>query len=528
MSHASHEILPGLYRFESKLAGPHQPVNSYVWRAGRKTIIIDPAGDLTPAALSEAGAGRIPDILVTHVQQENIAGCANFPDARIHVPAGDAYLCNGPEAYAKVIENWQPPWEWETRGNFTGNLAGAANERPCNTPLRLSTPLSAGEPCSGCTLIATPGHGKNALAIIAEIAGKRVAFCGDLVCGDGQLWNWFDSEWDYGLQGGPQALLKSAAALLREKPDILCPTHGPVLHDPQAALTRLQRRLEAVLAPGPSHDAAAVNFPDTDSPAPGFRQILPHLHQYRAGNLNVLLSATGNALVVDDGLCFWEPLPQRTEHHRQVITDMKRALDVRRIELAIPSHYHGDHTENIPELTAIEGTQVACVDDIADTIECPERFGVTCLLPWYGSAYERFRVDRRLLNGQRMRWHEYVLEVFMLGGQTWYTHGISVRIDRVRTQFVGDSIGGFGTGCEPPLCYNDCEPSTRGWAFAVDKMIEHKPDLLVCGHGIAIRDPMPMLAKKQAAWRQRMMEFDELNFRGNRRLFFDPFLRNAE
>jgi len=532
-------IIPGLFHFRSALRSKHEPANSYLLQAGDSLVIVDPAADLTADAVRELFAAPVTDILVTHVQRENVAGCANFIGVRVHVPAGDEYLCEGAEKYSHIVEPWPPPWEWETRGNFIGHVGGARNERPPDQPIAFHDVLAgvghrvrpgAGDvrpqrslPCS-YEVVATPGHGKHAVTIIATVAGKRVAFCGDLICGNGRLWNWFDSEWDYGLQNGQRAILHSIELLQRERPDILCPTHGPVINDPEPAFTLLRRRLGAVLAESPPHEAAATNFPEADSPAPGFRRISPHLHQYRAGNCVAVLSDSGHALIVDDGLCYWEPLPQRAEHHRAVINDMKRALGIRKIDLVIPSHCHGDHTENIPELVEMEGCEVACVDAVAETIEHPERFNVIALLPWYGTAHDTFAVRRKLKNGGRFRWQEYEIEMFMLGGQTWCTHGIDMTIDGVRTLFVGDSIGGHGAACEPPMCYNDGDPATRGWAFAVDRMIEHRPDLLVCGHGIAMRDPMPFLLRKQAAWKQRLAQFTELSFRKDLREFFDPFV----
>ena len=93
----------------------------------------------------------------------------------------------------------------------------------------------------------------------------------------------------------------------------------------------------------------------------------------------------------------------------------------------------------------------------------------------------------------------------------------------MRTVFIGDAIG-LGPECEPVMCYNDCEPSQRGWAYAVDRIAEKKPDLIVAGHGGAWRDPSTLLAAKQRAWRQRIKDFDDLNPRASRELFFSPYL----
>jgi hypothetical protein len=160
---------------------------------------------------------------------------------------------------------------------------------------------------------------------------------------------------------------------------------------------------------------------------------------------------------------------------------------------------------------------------VAEAIEHPARFGLCCLLPWYGTGHDSFRVDRRLKDGEHFHWHEYDLEVFQLGGQTYYTQGVMGKIDNVRTLFAGDSISTPDPACEPVLCYNDAEPCQRGWAFAIEQMHRRVPELIVAGHGHAIRDPMPVLEAKRANWRRWVEEYDRLNYRGDRELFFNPF-----
>ncbi len=517
-------ILPHLDRIPSQLHGAQHPVNSYVWRRKEGAILIDPVADLTPSAL---GGQRVTDILITHVQEENAAGCFQFPEARVYVPAGDEYLCRGRDGYEALITKWPPPWEWETRGNYNGNLAGARNERPLAKPLPLGEPLKPGGSILGCRVLSTPGHGKHAVTILAEIDGQRVAFCGDLIYGDGKLWNWFDSDWDYGLEGGPRSLLESVARLREAEPAVLCPTHGPTIRTPRAALDRLTANLHAILDPPASEpfDAASIAVPEDPSPASGFRRLLPAVHQYNAtyGNCAVLLSKSGHALLIDDGLCFWEPLPKRAAYHREMMTQLKQSLGISRIELVIPTHYHGDHIENIPEIVAMDGSEVVCLDTVAEVIEHPERFNLACPLPWYGTSYDTVKIDRRVPSGTRLRWREYELEIFHLGGQTYYHAGIAVNVNGRRVIFAGDSIGSTTPVCEPVLCYNDCEPIQRGWLYAIERLIERRPDLVVCGHAYNVRNPMPLLERKRAAWRRRMEQYAALNPRASFREFFDPF-----
>lgn len=528
MNDALTQVLPTLWRWRSSLAGPQQPVNSYVWRTADGCVLIDPAGDLTPAELGRLDLGPVRAILVTHVQAEHVAGCRHWPAVPVHVPAGDEYLCRGVEAYRRCITPWPAPWDWETRGNYQGHLAGAANERPADPPLNLGEPLRPGQTWQGCPILATPGHGKNAVTILATIAGRRVAFCGDVICGYGKLWNWFDCEWDYGPECGQRSVLASAELLARSGAATLCPAHGPAIHDPGIALTTLRQRLGAILnrPPRPRLDASWGRV-ETAPDATGFRPLLPHLHQYAldGGNCNVLVSDTGHALVVDDGLCYWKPLDERAAHHRAVFEQIKRKLGITRIDVVIPTHYHGDHTENIPELVAMEGARVIALDTVAGPIEHPERYNLACNLPWYGTRHARVPVDQVVPSGTRIGWQEYQLELFQLGGQTWHHCGIDVQIDGQRVLFAGDSAD-FEPS--PVICYNDNDPETRGWAFANERLLERQPDLLVCGHCVAIAQPMRLLQHAQRLWQQELQRYRELSPHPRLRAFFDPFLERHE
>lgn len=518
------KLRDGIYRFPSAIEGPHGHVNGYLVETPYCNVLIDPPADLTQAAVdavSEKGAVR--HILVTHLQTENVAGCVNFPQARVHLSSGDEYLAFGPQAYARLDNRWLPPWGWESRGNYRGHVAGARNERPAPVALSLGEPLVPGEAILGFNVIATPGHGKAAVTITIEQGGERIAFSGDLIVGDGQMWNWFDSEWDYGRQLGQQWVQASARKLADCDISLLCPTHGPVIDTPDYALRNLASRISAVLKPV-SSESISLNTDELPAMAEGFRRILPHLHQYACdhGNLAVLVSDTGNALLIDDGLCCWKPLDERAANHERVIKDMKRGLGIDRIEMLIITHYHGDHLENIPDLVANEGAEVVCLDSVAEVVMYPSRFNLCCPLPWYETRHDTVNVDRVVQDGQHIKWREYDLEIFNLGGQTRYHAGIEVVVDEKRVAFIGDAIS-LNVQAEAPVCYNDAEPGTDGWAAATRRLLDREPDVLVAGHAEFCHNPASMLKRKQMNWAMRLQQFDALDYRGDRQLFFNPF-----
>jgi len=514
------EIANHLFQLASRVEDAHHPVSSYLWRNANGTVLIDPHAGVTPD-----DTGAVDDILITHLQEENAAGCLNFPSARIHVPCGDEYLCRGMDAYTAVIGKWNAPWSWDDRGRAEGNIGGARIERPLLRSIPLAGTLVPGGKVCGFDILSTPGHGKNAVTLVADIDGRRVGFSGDLVCDDGKLWNWFDSEWDYECQTGQNTLLESARRLVRHPLDLLCPTHGPLCQDPAAALTTLAGRLQGVLHPPPVPAAQVEVVTGEDSVVPGFRRLLPHLHQLTAnyGNCAILVSETGNALLIDDGLCQWIPLSERASHHRALIDAIKRKLGIRHIEMVIPTHYHGDHIENIPELVALEGSRVVCLDIVADVIEHPERYNLICPLPWYDTGHDRIAIDQRVPDGTCVRWHEYNLEISHLGGQTYYHAGITTDIDGQRVMFLGDATHPGGK-LESVICYNDAEPAQRGWLYALRRIAERDPDLLVYGHGQACGKVTQAVATKIEAWEAQLERFRALSVRSEPRLFFNPFV----
>lgn len=500
-------------------------VVSHLVTTAAGTVLVDPAISVTPSLLPRQPAA----ILLTHVSAENADGCANFPRVPVWVPEGDAYLCHGPERYRTYLRPWSPPWDWESRGCYQGHMAGARNERPPQHPLLLQGLLRADDVCHGLRIVATPGHGKHAVTLMTP---DGAALCGDLIYGEGQLWNWFDSDWDYGLQTGQRALLESARRLRSLEPRSLHPTHGPAVSQPAEALTKLIQRLEAVLpgdpgstAPQPGTDLGSSDplLDHADQFQAGAWRSRGHgLYQWPGGNCWVLISRSGAGLMVDPCLCHWVLPPARRTYFRAMVQLLKKVAGLRGIELVYPTHYHGDHVEHIPQVVAEEGARVIALDQVAEVLEYPERFNLVSQLWWNDFGFDRFEVHQRLASGARLQWHEFTLEVFHLGGQTRYHSGLQVEVEGQRVIFTGDSVWP-DTTCQPVLTYNDDNPETGGWAYAVDRLQERKPDVLAGSHDIFIRHPAPLLHQLQRNWAVRLQQFRDLSARPDLELFFNPY-----
>ena len=516
------EVFEDIWQFSSGLEGPHQPVNGYALRVGCAWWLVDPPADLTADTLrARVGCDRVAQVLITHWQSEHVAGILNFPEARVLVSAGDAVLARGTQHLLGMVTPWEEPWDWTTRGNYPGHLAGAVNERTLETPIMAEPLLKRGWLSEDLGILSTPGHGKHAVSILFKRREGVLAFCGDLVCGDGRLWNWFDCDWDYGLEAGQRALRESALRLLRCGAKALLPAHGGILRNPEAVLRRLVRRLDGVLSHPPKR-SRPINRPDIPSPAPGFRQLTPHIFQYRTGNTAILKADSGVAVVIDDGLCLWKPPAARHAEHDAIFQDAKRALGITRIAWLIPTHYHGDHIDGMSRLARSEGARIIALSSMSGPLESPENFCLACPLSWYGTGESRLAIDKQVPEGFQLTWEGPTLEFFHLGGQTWFHLGLQARVDGLNVLFVGDAWWGTATNPSPVLCWNRAEPASQGWVFALDRMIERAPDLLVCGHGSAIHNPLPLLRTARKKWQLRLERFRTLNPHNSPTRFFNP------
>ena len=69
-----------------------------------------------------------------------------------------------------------------------------------------------------------------------RIDGRRVVFSGDLIAGEGKVTTWFDLHWDYyGFTQGTKASATSFERVRGEKADVLLPSHGNPIDEPEAA-----------------------------------------------------------------------------------------------------------------------------------------------------------------------------------------------------------------------------------------------------------------------------------------------------
>ena len=102
-------------------------------------------------------------------------------------------------------------------------------------------------------VVNTPGYTRGAISYICQIDGKKIAFTGDLIYGDGQLFDLYslqdkiadlDIMGYHGFASRMAGLIKSLELIKAQKPDIIVPSRGPVIRNPESAINKLTDRLQ--------------------------------------------------------------------------------------------------------------------------------------------------------------------------------------------------------------------------------------------------------------------------------------------
>src|SRR5262249_13409447 len=99
------------------------------------------------------------------------------------------------------------------------------------------------------------------------------------------------------------------------------------------------------------------------------------------------------------------------------------------------SHYHDDHTDQVPAAIDTFGSTVLAVRELWEILENPRAFALPCL------TGNPIPVTGRLSSGARWRWKEFELSAYYFPGQTLYHQALLVSKDGGESiLFVGDSF----------------------------------------------------------------------------------------
>ena len=476
--------------------------NVYVVKRGNRALLIDSGEGAVLGQLAGLGVEQVDWVLQTHAHRDQCGGtpALRARGAKVAVPEGDAKSFSEVEDYwdrfAVYIRYQFKPDTYKPRVNIPVDRALADNDTLV---------------WEGITFrcISTPGHTEGAGTYLAEIDGKQVAFCGDMIHSPGKVWNLYSFDhryWDGGFMGITKDL-QGLDRVVATGATLLLPSHGGPIDDPSPAVEQLKGNLSKLYnlqppsaakpapAPAPKPAATVAMAPPATKPIPSrWTKVSEHLYHVKYTSF-VLVSADGSAMFYD----YYAIPDQKAVENYDAIVPLLRDLGVKTVDLVLVSHFHEDHVRGIPDLVKRYGAQVWAYENTVDILEHPDRYNLPCLAP------EHIKVDRALHDNETIRWKEYEFTICHFPGQTMYHQAMYGMVDGKKVLFVGDTdLNPTGDpnlidrnqklhGISTFLNYYLLEPG-QGYLKAIQRVIDYSPEVLLFAHSGA-RPGNPALYK---------------------------------
>jgi len=302
-------------------------------------------------------------------------------------------------------------------------------------------------------VLATPGFARGSVSYLTELGGKKLAFTGDLIYGDGQLFDLYSFQDEipeaqirgyHGHAARLADLVMSLEKLAAEKPDLLVPARGPVIRDPQGSIERLVARVRAVYSNYLSTNALNWYFKEKRMTLCGRRvlgenaevELMPYsLHEqtpdwiFEHSTSRLLISESGHTLLLDCG-------------YQRVIDAVQELIDkkiVKQVDGIFVTHFHDDHTDMVQAAAEHFQCPVYATKQYADVLENPGAYHLPALTP------NPIHKVQALSDGHRMKWQEFQLTFRFFPGQTYYHGALLVeKPDAAPIFFIGDAFSPSG------------------------------------------------------------------------------------
>jgi glyoxylase-like metal-dependent hydrolase (beta-lactamase superfamily II) len=321
-------------------------------------------------------------------------------------------------------------------------------------PLKVNRTVNASENFSWkgipIEVIDTPGYTRQAISYLIDIDGIRYAFVGDIIYGNGKLFDLYSLQDTvaeakiggyHGWAGRMGILINSLRKIAGKKPDIIIPARGPVIHNPIEAINLLIDRLQAVYENYLSISAGRWYFKDNYDVLA--RRVLGNNRKVNwmqwaevikdkppewiipISNSRLVVSKDRYGFLVDCG------------SHRIVeqVIKLKESGKLAGLDGLFITHYHDDHTDNVAGCLAEFECPVYATGPSVDILEHPGDYRLPCLTP---NPIDNIKV---MPEGHKMRWKEFTFTFYDFPGQTIYHDALLVEKDNAeKIFFIGDSF----------------------------------------------------------------------------------------
>ena len=478
------------------------PVNGI--RIGRGEGGIAIYGDPRP---NPAPAGQV---LLTHGRRDVVWAAKTLIErgATPVVPASESGLFTGAAGF------WR-----EFRSARFHDYAQQSTRVPVESFPKLRT-VAAGERMAldGAIIevLDTPGYTRGAVSYLIESGGERLAATGDLIYGDGQLLDFYSlqdaipetKERGYhGYAARAGQLLASLRRIAAWRPGVILPARGPAIRNPQAAIGKLIRRVEAVFRGYYSVDALRWYWGDDNlrtrarrvlgDAAPEWMPMAETVEKklpewlVAIANTRVIASRTGATFLIDCG-------------SRKIFEQVRSRFQ--RVEGLWISHYHDDHTDFAQAAAEAFGCPVHACAEMKDILENPTAWRMPC------QTANPIRNVRATRHGETFQWREFEFTFYYFPGQTLYHGALHIRRDTgEEVFFTGDSFTPSGVDDYCLLNRNILRPGA-GFLECLRLLGEKHPQALLVNQHVEplFRFSRAQLDFMRTALEQRRKLFAEL------------------
>ena len=299
----------------------------------------------------------------------------------------------------------------------------------------------------------TPGFTRGSVSYLATIDGKRVAFTGDLIYGDGKIFDLYSfqdaiPEARVGGYHGYAARLADLVSSLRKikeaKPDVIYPARGPIVTSPEKAIDKLINRVQALYRNYLSTNALNWYFKEERMRICGERvlgkgakiELMPYCLHVDTPEW-ILQFSTSRIIMADNGHGFL--LDCGGQRQFDYVKDLVAKGLVKQIDGIFVTHTHDDHSQMVKAAAAEFKCPVYATTEYEDVLENPGHY----FMP--GLTENAIEDVKGMKDGETMKWHEYEFTFRFYPGQMFYHGALLVKRPKEKLVFfIGDSFAPSG------------------------------------------------------------------------------------
>jgi glyoxylase-like metal-dependent hydrolase (beta-lactamase superfamily II) len=399
-------ILPDLYRYKGAS-------NSYLIKSGSSAILIDAGSENIGTHLKETGVSKIDWVLHTHYHRDQGLADQKLKQTGTTIAIGEA------EKEMLHPAGNKPPFNIPDKFLLNGEVPDWGRRMaPVEKPGVEKTFVN-GETFDWkqyrIHVLYTPGHTEGSVSYTVEIDGKIICFTGDLILKGGYAHDLYSMQWTYLENPGIDSSLISLDKIRQLGSELLLPSHGDIIDEPETDMRILSIRLQKVQKALSFERAGRWNWS-------GFVPVSPHVIQDCATTSQIIIAPEGEALMFDCGDDFTIDRLEKA----------KKMFGIKRIAIIIPSHWHYDHIDGIQTIADAEKAKVWVWEGLAEHLEFPERFPTTC---WAGKS---IKPDRILLKGEEFLWGGYSFKVYPNPAHMEEQMALSAIVDGLKYFLIAD------------------------------------------------------------------------------------------